>query len=173
MQRLLSVAVTVLVALNLGACAKEEASDESVAANPTAAPMVAPIDQGLAVINRDRIEAHLRYLADDARKGRMTGSPEYDESAAYVARHFEEIGLEPAGDDGWYQQVPMLANQIDVESATLVYHQDVGDGRQRWKEDFVMSGDAARPSTEVRAEVVFAGFGIHAPELGYSDLRRR
>ena len=169
MQRLLSMAATVLVALNLGACAKEEATDESVAANPTAAPMVAPIDEGLAVINRDRIEAHLRYLADDARKGRMTGSPEYDESAAYVARHFEEIGLEPAGDDGWYQQVPMLANQIDVDSATLVYHQDVGDGRQRWKEDFVMSGDAVRPSTEVRAEVVFAGFGIHAPELGYSD----
>ena len=169
MQRLLSVAVTVLVALNLGACAKEEASDESVAANPAAAPTAAPIDEGLAVINRDRIEAHLRYLADDARKGRMTGSPEYDESAAYVARHFEEIGLEPAGDDGWYQQVPMLANQIDVDSATLVYHQDVGDGRQRWKEDFVMSGDAVRPSTEVRAEVVFAGFGIHAPELGYSD----
>ncbi|MEM7501633.1 MAG: M28 family metallopeptidase [Pseudomonadota bacterium] len=171
MQRLLCVAVTVLVALTMSACAKEEAS-ESLPVEPTAAPVGAPIDQGLAVINRDRIEAHLRYLADDARKGRMTGSPEYDESAAYVARHFEEIGLEPAGDDGWYQPVPMLANQIDVDSATLVYHQDVGDGRQRWKEDFVMSGDAVRPSTEVRAEVVFAGFGIHAPELGYSDYDR-
>lgn len=139
---------------------------------PPAAPGSAdrdPLEAGLSVLSRGGIEAHLLYLADDARLGRMTGTPEYDESAAYVAGHFEDIGLEPAGDDGWYQQVPMLANRIDVGSATLTYHKDSGDGTMRWKEDFVMSGDAVRPETEIRAEVVFAGFGIHAPEMGYSD----
>ena len=81
----------------------------------------------MALIRREHIESHLRFLADDARMGRMTGSPEYDESAAYVVEHFEDIGLEPAGDDGWYQQVPMLARRIDTESATVVYHQDGGE----------------------------------------------
>lgn len=164
-RRALAVAAAIFMLVNFSACGKEDAGADAVQVEE----LTAPIDLGLAVINRERIEAHLSYLADDARKGRMTGSAEYDESAAYVVKHFAEIGLAPAGDDGWYQQVPMLANQIDVDSATLIYHQDVGDGRQRWKEDFVMGGDAVRPETEVRAEVVFAGFGIHAPELGYSD----
>jgi hypothetical protein len=100
---------------------------------------------------------------------RMTGTPEYDEAAAYVAGHFEEIGLEPGGDDGWYQQVPMLARRINVDSAKFVFHQDDVEKAQRWKEDFVMSGDTVRPETEITAEVVFVGFAVHAPDMDYSD----
>ena len=51
----------------------------------------------------------------------------------------------------------------------MVYHQDTGDAGLEWQEDFVMGGDTVRPETEIRAEVVFVGFGIHAPDLGYSD----
>ena len=127
------------------------------------------VDAALALVGRARIEAHLHYLADDARMGRMTGSPGYDDSAAYVVGQFKDIGLEPAGDDGWYQQVPMLARRINTDSATIVYHQDGGETSLKWKEDFVMRGDVVRPETEIQAEVVFAGFGIHASELGYSD----
>ncbi|NOX70289.1 MAG: M28 family peptidase [Gammaproteobacteria bacterium] len=127
------------------------------------------METALALIGRERIESHLRFLADDARAGRMTGSAEYDESARYVVDRFEDIGLEPAGEDGWFQQVPMLARRIDTQSATVVYHQDDGESSLKWKEDFVMGGDPVRPETSVQGEVVFAGFGIHAPELGYSD----
>lgn len=158
--------VAALIASLIGACDRSHDAGTEPAG---AAAGVDPVGPGLASISRDGIEVHLRYLADDARMGRMTGTPEYDESAAYVARQFMEIGLEPAGDDGWFQQVPMLANRIKVDSATVVYHQDTGDGALRWREDFIMGGDAVRPETEIRAEVVFVGFGIHAPELGYSD----
>ncbi len=149
----------ILLALVLAACAKE--TPEEV--------MLSSLEQGLTLINRDGIEAHLKYLADDGRMGRMTGTPEYDESAAYVAGHFEEIGLEPGGDDGWYQQVPMLVRRINVDSAKFVFHQDGVEKAQRWKEDFVMGGDTVRPETEITAEVVFVGFGIHAPGMNYSD----
>ena len=138
-------------------------------ADPAGQTDASAVDTGLAAIDRNGIEGHLLYLADDARMGRMTGTPEYDEAAAYVAGHFEVLGLEPGGEDGWYQQVPMLSRRIDIDAATVVYHQDDGDNGLRWKDDFVMDGDAARAETKIRAEVVFAGFGIHAPDLGYSD----
>lgn len=164
--------ILILLALVLTACAKkapEEArADIAVVA---AESSLSSLEQGLAMIERDGIEAHLKYLADDARMGRMTGTPEYDEAAAYVAGHFEEIGLEPGGDDGWYQQVPMLARRIDVDSAKFVFHQDGVEKAQRWKEDFVMGGDTVRPETEITAEVVFAGFGIYAPGMNYSDYK--
>jgi hypothetical protein len=127
------------------------------------------LDHGLTLIDQNGIEQHLRYLADDARMGRMTGTPEYDEAAAYVAEHFSLIGLEPGGDDGWYQEVPMLARRIDVDAAAVVFHQDGEEKAQKWQEDFVMGGDAVRDETTITAEVIFVGFGIHAPDMNYSD----
>ncbi len=127
------------------------------------------LDAALAGITRENLEAHLAYLATDEREGRMTGTRGYDDSAAYVAGAFESVGLAPAGEEGWYQHVPLLSKRLDPSTAAVTLHLDDGDAVLRWKEDFVMGGDARRAKTSVRAEVVYAGFGVHAPELGYSD----
>jgi hypothetical protein len=149
-----------------GTSPSEEAADQAAPAESSRSAL----DEGLAAINRDGIETHVRFLADDARKGRMTGTPEYDEAAAYVANEFESIGLERGGEDGsWFQAVPMLARRIDVDSATVIFHQDGVEKAQRWKDDFVMAGDVVRDQTSVTAEVVFVGYGIHAPDMNYSD----
>jgi len=135
----------------------------------TLPPAADAIDGGLAAINRENLQAHLNFLADDARKGRMSGEPGYDQAAEYVAAQFEALELEPGGRDGWFQPVPLLTRRIDIESAAVTVHGDLGDGNLEWKKDFVMGGDPVRDETSVRAEVVYAGFGVHAPELGYSD----
>ena len=164
------IVVSVALALGLVACGQDKQDETSaVDSKVQTAEAISGLDQGLALIDRDGIEAHLKYLADDALKGRMTGTPEYDEAAAYVAGHFAEIGLEQAGDDGWYQAVPMLARRIDVDSAKVVFHQDGVENEQTWQEGFVMGGDTVRAETNITAEVVFVGFGIHAPEMNYSD----
>jgi hypothetical protein len=164
MLRTVAIAALITLAAACGRDAPPEATPEPPPAERQ------PVEQGLAVIGDEGIETHLQFLADDARKGRMTGTPEYDEAAKYVARQFEAIGLEPGGEDGgWFQPVPMLANRIDVDSAAVVLHEEDGEQVQRWKEDFVMGGDAVRAETEIRAEVVFVGFGIHAPDMNYSD----
>ncbi len=157
----------VLVTSGCGQDTSQSETGAETAAMESAAPS---LDEGLALINRDRIESHLQYLSSDEMLGRMTGSAEYDKAAAYVARHFEDIGLEAGGEDGsWFQAVPMLARRIDVDSASVVFHQDGVEMTQRWKEDFVMGGDVVRPETNIKAEVVFVGFGIDAPEMNYSD----
>jgi len=155
----------------LSACGKsDEAVDTAAPQPPEKSAANTVLEVGLAEIGRDRIESHLVFLAADGLKGRMTGTPEYDEAAAYVVAQFEEIGLEAGGEDGgWFQEVPMLARRIDVDSATVVFHRDGEEQTQRWQEDFVMGGDVARAETEVTAEVVFAGFGVHAPDMNYSD----
>ncbi len=161
--------LTVLLSLVtvLSACSRQV--PEQAGAEPGATAELTSLEHGLALIDRDGIEAHLKFLADDARMGRFPGTPGYEESAAYVADRFAEIGLEPGGDDGWYQQVPLLARRINVDSAKFVFHQDEQEKTQRWKEDFVMGGDLARPETNITAEVIFVGFGVHAPDMNYSD----
>ncbi|HYK97257.1 MAG TPA: M20/M25/M40 family metallo-hydrolase, partial [Candidatus Acidoferrales bacterium] len=46
--------------------------------------------------------AHVSYLADPARGGRLSGSPQFADAAAYVSERFRELGLEPLGDGGTF-----------------------------------------------------------------------
>lgn len=146
--------VTIACAIFLAACSSESNVE---------------IDEALDAINQENLKATTSYLADDARKGRLIGSPGHEAAAKYVADQFEEIGLQPGGDDGWFQHVPIVAAAIDVEHSGVILHKNSGDVELAWIKDVVVFPDAIRGESQVRAEVVFVGFGIHAPELGYSD----
>jgi hypothetical protein len=129
------------------------------------------VDENAAIdtISEQALKDHLAYLADDAREGRMAGQPGYDEAARYVADQFAAMGVEPGGEDGYFQQVPLISYRIDEDSTTVIAHRDGKDTELQYKEHFTMGGDAVREQDSVRAEVVYVGFGVHAPELGYSD----
>ena len=128
------------------------------------------LDTALATISRDNIQPSLNYLAADEREGRMTGTRGYDESAQFVADQFAAIGLEPGGSDGWLQQVPLIMRMIDIENSGVTLHKSTGDVDLDWKDDLIIYADKLRAENRIRAEVVFVGFGVHAPELGYSDF---
>jgi len=130
----------------------------------------AALDTALTTISRANIQTHVDYLAADDREGRMTGSRGYDEAAQYVADQFAAIGLEPGGSDGWFQHVPFITRMIDVETSSVTLHKNTGDVALKWKDDLIVYADRLREENRIRAEVVFAGFGVHAPELGYSDF---
>lgn len=123
----------------------------------------------LNLITRDSIGAHLVYLADDAREGRMTGQPGHEAAARYVADRFAELDMEPAGENGWYQQVPLISYRIDTESTSVIAHRDGEDTELVYREDYGMYGDKVRSANSVRGQVVYVGYGTHAPDLGYSD----
>ena len=127
------------------------------------------IEEALGAISQESFDATTHFLADDKLKGRATASPEYLIAANYVADRFAEIGLQPGGDDGWFQEVPFITAAIDAENSGVILHTAAGDHELEWIKDTVVFPDAVRDELEVRAEVVFVGFGIHAPELGYSD----
>ena len=134
---------------------------------PTATPE--PEAHGLDSIERKYLETHLVWLADDARQGRVAGQPGHAAAAEYVADFFATHGLEPGGDEGFYQQVPLVSYMIDTESTSVVVHRDREDRELVYREHYGMSGDKVRSEDSVRAEVVYVGFGVHAPEFGYSD----
>ena len=126
-------------------------------------------DAALDLISSEALKAHVEYLADDARLGREAGTAGYDEAAQYVADQFALLGLEAAGDDGWFQDVELRSYKVDTENVDFIIHRDGVDTALEYREDFGMSGDPVRETSDVRAEVVFVGHGVHAPEYDYSD----
>jgi peptidase M28-like protein/PDZ domain-containing protein len=58
--------------------------------------------QGQQIAEPPRLLDDIKFLSDDRLQGRATGSPGADSAAAYLARRFSEVGLQPAA-GGWFQ----------------------------------------------------------------------
>ena len=65
-------------------------------------------DRALASITVDSLRGNLSFIASDLLEGRDTPSRGLDVAALYIAAQFRRAGLEPAGDDGYFQTAKML-----------------------------------------------------------------
>lgn len=118
---------------------------------------------------------HVRILSSPSMEGRATGTRGIRQAAEYIARQFRRAGLEPAGDRGSYLQEFQVITRVEAGprnrlEATLLR----GGGRSSrcrflLEEDFRPFGFSAEGEAE--GEVVFVGYGITAPELGYDDYK--
>lgn len=61
----------------------------------------------------------IKFLSDDRLAGRMTGSPGADTAAAYLARRFEQAGLQPAA-GGWFQIFTITRDAPAAQRAHVV-----------------------------------------------------
>ena len=119
----------------------------------------------------DRIKADVAFLADDRLGGRDTGSAGHEIAANYVAAQFTRLGLVPAGDDGGYfQNVPFQTAHITPDDVALSLTMGGETTDLTVGDEYLMSGSVRTADATVEGDVVFVGYGIHAPDLGHDDL---
>lgn len=119
-------------------------------------------------ITSDEITAHIQYLASDELQGRMTGSEGNVKAARYIAEQFKKSGLTPLGDNGTYfQNFSFPAGVLAGESNSLELSLNGKKTKLQIDRDFSLLGLSS--SGEAAGEIVFAGYGISAPELDYDD----
>ncbi|MGB0544252.1 MAG: M28 family peptidase [Longimicrobiales bacterium] len=125
------------------------------------------LDQGLDSLSIDTFLAHMTALSSDVMSGRQPGTAGYDSAAAYVARESQALGLEPGGVSGTYlQPIDFLRASLDPTTAAL----SVSGRALMYGTDYTLSPRTTRTEIDLRASMVFAGFGISAPGLGYDDF---
>ncbi len=73
----------------------------------------------LARVDADSLKSHVSFLASDALEGRATPSKGLDLAAEYIASQFRRAGLEPAGDDGYFQTTEVRASRNDASMAKV------------------------------------------------------
>ena len=126
-------------------------------------------------ISSDSLLEYVKELTSAKYAGRLTGTPEYDASAAWVAGLLEKWGVKPAGDGGgWFQSFPNPYTLVlpDGEVSLLVPQKnskDVIRKYYRYEDEFMPGGTSG--SGEVTAEVVYVGYGVTAPELGFDEYK--
>ena len=125
--------------------------------------------KGLDAITAGEMKKHLEYLASDAQRGRDTPSPELDTCAAYIADYFKALGLKPVGDNqSYFQHFNLLRNRLSEPNAFILTGSGI-ETEYKIKDDYVPLYLTA--NRRITAPVVFAGYGITAPEFGYDDYK--
>ena len=61
-------------------------------------------EMAVETVDKNEIEGHIYFLADDALKGRATGSPELKIAASYLANTLRSYGVKPNPENGTYYQ---------------------------------------------------------------------
>ncbi len=117
------------------------------------------------------VEKTMRYLADDKLEGRKPGTRGFELAAQYVEARFKTLGFKPMGQSGTFRQkVPLRRAQVREAGSTMAITRD-GTPEQKliYGKNFVFSPQFSQEISTVSAPVVFVGFGVSAPELGYDD----
>ena len=122
-----------------------------------------------ATIDPDRFMDDVKFLASKNLKGRGTGTPELEKAAAFIAAQFRSFGLQPIDGKSYYQAFSVTTNARLGENNHFAYAADGMRVKLQFPEDFTPFNFSARGS--MRGEVVFAGYGITAPEYNYDDYK--
>ncbi len=153
--------------------------------HPTLLPLFAVVllaqhaRQAAELIQPNDLQGDIAFLASDDLKGRNSGSAEDRIATDYIASEFMRLGLKPVGDGGTYfQNIDINTADPDLEHTTFTAKIAGVEHAFRVMIPHAFSNNddyspwpwqSLHPASACGA-IVFAGYGINAPEYGYNDF---
>ena len=113
------------------------------------------------------IKQHVQFLASDSLDGRLTGTEGNRRAAQYIANQFERFGLPPVPGQSYLQEFEFVQQVRLGQQNSFVLATGTGPEEASVDKDFRPLGFSTNSSVE--GNLVFAGYGISAPEKGYDD----
>lgn len=129
------------------------------------APLLAQ-ESSPAPSSQMRMRADLEFLVSPPVAGRASLSTGADAAAWFLASELRKAGLQPANHDSFLQRFDLVPLRLDRDRTSLVVRQP--GGQHQFAPTAVFFPDPTRP-IDLTLDVVFAGYGITAPEFGYDD----
>ncbi|MVM33134.1 M28 family peptidase [Spirosoma sp. HMF4905] len=130
----------------------------------------ADAQQAVKTVRPEAIRTHMSILANDSLKGRKPGTRGFAMAADYVVGQLKALGLQPAGENNTFRQnVPLRRWQVKESNSSLAL---VSNGRElpfTYGKQFILNPSPDNPNSDIMAPVIFVGYGVTAPDLGYDD----
>src|SRR6202051_520549 len=113
---------------------------------------------------------HVEVLSSDDFEGRSVGTHGGEVTEQYLVSEFRRLGLAPGNPDGGYVQAVPLSGHASVPPASV--HAGGRSLDLHFRDDFVAWSYERAQHVEVKdSELVFAGYGVVAPEYGWDDFK--
>jgi Zn-dependent M28 family amino/carboxypeptidase len=121
-------------------------------------------------ITPNEIDGDLRFLASDLLEGRAPATRGGELATAYIAAQLRSAGIQPGVNGSDFQRVPIDVDTVDSASMR-VHASGKAAASLRFPDDVVIWAGSAVPSSAAHAEIVFAGYGVTAPEYKWDDFK--
>jgi len=123
------------------------------------------------LISKENLIKHTLALGSDEFEGRGTGERGGNKAAQYLAMEFSKLNLKPLGDDSTYFQNIRMHGGKPLATSELILHN--GDKKIKFNlwEDYLLYFSGEQTFIPAPVELVFAGYGIVAPEYDYNDYQ--
>ena len=118
-------------------------------------------------ITAEEIKQHIGYLASDELKGRDSGSKEIKEAADYISNEFKNYGLEPVFNGSYLQEFPFVKTIELTNKNSLTFFLKENELEPKLRDEYLTAPFSG--NSDIQGQLVFAGFGISAPDLKYDD----
>ncbi|MFW6202002.1 MAG: M28 family peptidase [Gemmatimonadota bacterium] len=130
------------------------------------------IAPALESITAHELRAHLRFLSHDLLEGRAPGTRGGALASLYIATQFRRAGLRPAGDGDttFRQTVPLVARTPVRDDQTLRFVATDHTLPADRPSQAVFWSAREDEDVSIDGELVFAGYGVHAPEYDWDDF---
>ena len=161
--KLVGLTVALSAALIALAYAMRQRSESRFVASPE-------MQAALASITSEDLLRHVKALASDQFEGRAPGSRGEDLTVNYLIEQFKQFGLKPGNPDGTYiQQAPLVGIKSQANASFVAGGEPLS---LRFPEDYAAFSPRPAPEVAVNdADILFAGYGIVAPEYGWDDYK--
>jgi len=117
------------------------------------------------------LEPHIITLASDKFEGRMPFSEGETKAINYLESEFKTMGLEPGNGDSYFQDVPLVSINSTAASEMTIKSAKESITIEGLKDYVIWTQRTDSTVSFEDAEIVFAGFGIVAPEYGWDDYK--
>ncbi|WP_194774330.1 M28 family metallopeptidase [Pararhodonellum marinum] len=130
-----------------------------------------PEEDGVIKVEMKNLERHIQILASDDFEGRMPFTEGEKKTLDYLEKEFRSIGLAPGNGNSFYQEVPLVSISTFPSEKMQISHSR-GNLDLDGLKDYVIW--TQRPDSVIsidEVDMVFAGFGIVAPEYDWNDYK--
>ncbi len=122
-------------------------------------------------ITADDMKSYISVLASDYFLGRAPGTLGEERTIPYLAEQYKKIGLQPANNGSYFQEVPLVKITADpaMELRITGRKQNIN---LKYSDDFI--GDTPQLRDRIRvdnSDIVFVGYGINSPEYNWNDYK--
>ncbi|MGQ1910254.1 M28 family metallopeptidase [Marinifilum sp. RC60d5] len=123
------------------------------------------------VISTQRMVSYIKELASDEYQGRKPFSEGETKTINYISNIYKEIGLKPAVGNSYFQEVPLV--EVSLKAPKYLKLESLNKIQNlKYARDFVVFSRRLKDTIKLnKSELVFAGYGIVAPEYNWNDYK--
>jgi len=127
------------------------------------------VEDGFSGFSVDSLTQHISALAADSMMGRKPFTEGETKTVAWLQQQFASVGLEPGNGSSYVQEVPMVDIATKADSSMMVTASEESF-ELKGLDDYVLWTEKTDSVIRLNGdELVFAGYGVNAPERGWND----